>query len=414
MRKRVFLFVLAAMAMLAVLPLLGMPEWAWRLVLWTIAAISVAVGFAAVELRKTVRRKFGKLDDRIANQCSAQLRNHWDRLARMEGRILKLENHYSAQLRSHSNQLSQMEERIPKLEGHILGLEGSVPKLIEGSIPKLNDIDQFKELADKIAGREADIQTLKDRSFSLDLLSVLRSMGLRQSIHGASSSKENDNPSSDHGHALLMAVLSDEERAKPGSLANAVLVEIGTTRERIAGQGSTEKLAIFATLTEMQFVTVDIDPKNSKRAQQSMRYLNSAAKAVTARGENYLSLFSGALDFVYLDAFDFDHGKHSQQRQDRYRELLQTDINDEACWKMHEACARAIKAKMRVGGIVVIDDTWTGVDGTYAGKGKLAVPLLLDSGFEIIAKTRMTVALRRTEIKKDVNAMESESASPNA
>jgi hypothetical protein len=34
-------------------------------------------------------------------------------------------------------------------------------------------------------------------------------------------------------------------------------------------------------------------------------------------------------------------------------------------------------------------------DGQYAGKGKLALPLLLANGFEIIAKTRMTVALRR-------------------
>jgi hypothetical protein len=183
-------------------------------------------------------------------------------------------------------------------------------------------------------------------------------------------------------------------------------VEIGTTRERVAGQGSTEKLAIFTAFLGMHFLTVDVDPKNTKRVDGVLRYLNPDAKAVTARGENYLKLEERAPDFIYLDAFDYDHGKHSQQRQNRYRELLQTDINDEACWKMHEACAHAIKEKMRVGGIVVIDDTWTDADGTYLGKGKLAVPLLLDSGFEIIAKTSMTVALRRTEIEKEVNETE--------
>jgi hypothetical protein len=273
----------------------------------------------------------------------------------------------------------------------------------------LTESNQIKSIAQRLADREADLKRLSEESFSLDLVSVLRSMGLTRNDSKLVPGKAyNLNP--DHGHALLMAVLTDVERSRPGSLANKCLVEIGTTRERTPGQGSTEKLAIFTALLGMRYVTVDVDPKNTKRAEKSLRYLNASAKAVTSRGENYLRLFSGALDFVYLDAFDFDHGKHSQQRQDRYRELLQTDINDDACWKMHEACARAIKAKMRVDGIVVIDDTWTGVDGTYAGKGKLAVPLLLDSGFEIIAKTRMTVALRRTEIRKDVNAMESASA----
>jgi hypothetical protein len=145
----------------------------------------------------------------------------------------------------------------------------------------------------------------------------------------------------------------------------------------------------------MNFITIDVDPQNTKRAGQLLRYINPVAKAVTARGENYLRLYEETFDFIYLDAFDCDHGKHSQKRQDRYRELLQTDINDEACWKMHEACAQAINAKMRVGGIVVLDDTWMDADGQYAGKGKLALPLLLANGFEIIAKTRMTVALRR-------------------
>lgn len=51
---------------------------------------------------------------------------------------------------------------------------------------------------------------------------------------------------------------------------------------------------------------------------------------------------------------------------------------------------------MREGGIVVLDDTWTDANNEYTGKGKLAVPLLVENGFEIITKTRMTIALRRT------------------
>jgi hypothetical protein len=268
-------------------------------------------------------------------------------------------------------------------------------------------------LTAKIEKIESEFNTLKAQANVFDLVPVLRFLNLLRSEQSALDALK-AHPDIEHGHAVLMAVMTDMERAQPGSLAKKSLMEIGTTRERMAGQGSTEKLAIFTAFLGMSFVTIDMDPKNTKQAAVALRYLNPDAKAVTARGENFLNAEEGALDFVYLDAFDYNHGKHSQHRQDRYRELLQTDINDEACWKMHEACAQAIKAKMRVGGIVVIDDTWTDADGIYLGKGKLAVPLLLDSGFEVIAKTRMTIALRRKQIKKDVGALEMESASSPA
>ena len=44
---------------------------------------------------------------------------------------------------------------------------------------------------------------------------------------------------------------------------------------------------------------------------------------------------------------------------------------------------------------VELDDTWTDEEGRYAGKGKLAAPLLLENGFSVVAKTRRTLALRR-------------------
>ena len=62
---------------------------------------------------------------------------------------------------------------------------------------------------------------------------------------------------------------------------------------------------------------------------------------------------------------------------------------------MHQLCAAAMITKMPEGGIVVIDDTWTDEDGEFDGKGKLAVPLLLASGFTLIARAPTTVALRR-------------------
>ena len=109
-------------------------------------------------------------------------------------------------------------------------------------------------------------------------------------------------------------------------------------------QGSTEKLAIFSGMMDMRFVTVDVDPINTQRARRVIDLLNPGAKAITERGENYLATGTDSLDFIYLDAFDFNHDKHSAERRARYREVLNTEIQDEACWQMHQLCAKVQEA----------------------------------------------------------------------
>ena len=247
---------------------------------------------------------------------------------------------------------------------------------------------------------ETRLGTVQSRDVSLDVVSALRAM--RPIWFGGSAVEAlKQEPVVEHGHTLLMAVLADMARETPGTLAGKTLIEIGSTRERDPQQGSTEKLAIFTAMTGMRFFSVDMDARNTERARVVLRYLNPAGQALTEKGEDYLKLHAGTLDAVYLDAFDFDHGGHSEDRQSRYEHILHTRINDEACWRMHEACAQALIARMPVGGIVALDDTWTDLEGDYAGKGKLAMPLLLDSGFEIIAMTGHTIALRRIEAQVD-------------
>lgn len=199
----------------------------------------------------------------------------------------------------------------------------------------------------------------------------------------------------EHGHALLMKTMAAREVQSPGTLRGKTLTEIGTTREHMLSQGSTGKLAIFTGLLGMNFTTVDMDPANTKAAASFISYLNPEARALTAKGEDYLAAHEGRLDYVYLDAFDFYHDRHSIERQSRYREFLGTDINDAACWEMHRLCADAVIAKMEPGGLVALDDTWTGADGSYAGKGKLAVPLLLQHDFGIVAASQTTIVLER-------------------
>jgi len=439
----------------------------WRIGLGLAALVFVLVGFGGVVAKRALRRKLAKFEERIASRYRSQKAADDTNVSQAEHRIVLqhaahtkeiatkigvLEEGVHAQLKKLQDQLAfnetqlnsikskadtshiisivrdALDEKIQaplkSLEGRVIATEAELKSVksqadLSNIVSRVSDALEeklqapLKKLEKRLVANEGELSSVRSQAVAADIVSVLRA-----STHLTRKQRSLDSAGGhldvEHGHALLMTVLADLEERQPGCLEDAFLIEIGTTRERSPAQGSTEKLAIFAALRGMKFISVDVDPNNTKRASEILRYLNPSAQAVTARGESYLERTEAPFDFVYLDAFDFDHGKHSQQRQDRYRELLQTNINDQDCWRMHEACALAIKAKMRVGGIVVIDDTWTDADGMYLGKGKLAVPLLLDSGFEIIAKTRMTIALRRKQIKKDVGAMELESASSTA
>ncbi|WP_233205226.1 glycosyltransferase [Alkalicaulis satelles] len=257
----------------------------------------------------------------------------------------------------------------------------------------LTEADQALETQLKAAASR--IKTVKSQSVSLHMASALRAM--RPFWTGGSAVEALKSQAElEHGHELMMAVLADEEKTAPGALSGKTLIEIGTTREDQPGQGSTQKLAMFCALTGMRFISVDMDPDNTKQASKVIPYINPAAQLLTSKGETYLRQHAAPLEYVYLDAFDFDHGNHSEARQARYRKHLGTEINDPECWRMHEDCAETIINRMVEGGVVVLDDTWTDDEGRYAGKGKLAMPLLLGNGFEIIARTRRTYALRKT------------------
>jgi hypothetical protein len=194
--------------------------------------------------------------------------------------------------------------------------------------------------------------------------------------------------STEHGHSLLIRLLDTMSGPIDG-----YLVEVGSTREKIPGQGSTVLLAGAAAKRGMPFITVDMDPANTDQASRDLSGYEGAS-AVNAKGEDFLAAFDGPIAAVYLDAFDLDHGHHSQYRLDRYRRYLGTDVTNEACAQMHLDCARALVARLVPGGLVVIDDTWPQGAG-FAGKGATAVPYLLTHGFEIALRSRTAVGLRR-------------------
>ena len=82
----------------------------------------------------------------------------------------------------------------------------------------------------------------------------------------------------EHGHELLLRQLKARlpglrERAGHRVLS---MVEIGTTRESVPGQGSTRHLAEYCHHQGIEFVTVDMDPQNGRSAQRVFDRLGDA------------------------------------------------------------------------------------------------------------------------------------------
>jgi len=198
-----------------------------------------------------------------------------------------------------------------------------------------------------------------------------------------------------HGHDLLLSYLHQQSAEKKAQTKGKLLVEIGTTREDVPGQGSTMQLAKLCHSIGMDFVTVDMDPNNGKIAQSSFQQLGYSFKAINQKGEEYLADYRGSLDYVFLDAYDFDHGKHSELRQSRYKKYLGSEIDEQQCHKMHLDCAISIVQKLNDDGVVCIDDTWQDNDNRWTAKGTTAVPYLLENGFEIIEARNRAVMLKR-------------------
>ncbi len=204
----------------------------------------------------------------------------------------------------------------------------------------------------------------------------------------------------EHGHDLLLSYLRDNTKlldAKPGR-QKPVLIEIGTTRENVPGQGSTRKLADFCKRHSLHFITVDMDPHNTRMAKKMFAQLGVEFEAVTMKGEDYLQEFEREIDFVFLDAYDFDHGKHSNLRQNRYQKFLGSNIDEKACHQMHLECAESVASKLSSDGLVCIDDTWL-EDNKWTAKGTLAMPFLVNHGFKIL-EARNRAALLTRDLRK--------------
>lgn len=209
-----------------------------------------------------------------------------------------------------------------------------------------------------------------------------------------------------HGHDLLISAMKKHLGAIKAKAPDRklVLLEVGTTREEVPSQGSTRKLAEYCKANEVEFITVDMDPHNSEMARKTFEAISSTGfQAITSKGEDYLRHYSGALDIVFLDAYDFDHGKHSELRQSRYEKFLGSRIDELECHQMHLDCAQSVAKKLSPYGLVCFDDTWL-EDGKWTAKGTLGMPFLLANGFEVVEARNNAALLRRVSPAQNTSA----------
>ena len=199
-----------------------------------------------------------------------------------------------------------------------------------------------------------------------------------------------------HGHQMMIdIILSDFFTNSANNLAERKILEIGTMRENIWNQNSTSRLACLARMLGSSLTSVDMDPENAIRAKEFCSPYAGYINFITAPGEEYLAhLDEKTPHYVYIDAYDFDHPNHSDHRQSRYTEILGEEINDEACWKMHLDCAVELVKKLPLEGTIVIDDVWFDKEEWF-GKGRTAIPYLMENGFSLIGQTWSTAAFRR-------------------
>ena len=158
------------------------------------------------------------------------------------------------------------------------------------------------------------------------------------------------------------------------------IVETGcirnVTEESKFGDGwSTLNWEYYCKKTESKVYVVDI---NEDHLNQSMKIVPPSKYVEYAKDDsiNYLRNFDKKIDLLFLDSFDFCGDSE----------------NIRAC---HNHCLNEAKAawdKLNDNCFVLIDDVF---DNRWAGKGELAIPYLLENGFELAYYMDSQVLLKR-------------------
>lgn len=148
------------------------------------------------------------------------------------------------------------------------------------------------------------------------------------------------------------------------------------------GGGSTRFLSEFAAEKGLKFFSVDYNREHIEK--------NRSLKNVifhNMMGEEFLATNQSKFGFVYLDNFDWTYkvieGSQLQHRQLREYSQYDLELNNINSQKAHRTQSELLLKFVNASCVIVFDDTWCFLDGTFAGKGGTAVPFLIENGFKV-------------------------------
>jgi hypothetical protein len=192
-----------------------------------------------------------------------------------------------------------------------------------------------------------------------------------------------------HGHNLFLFLIKKKNKSR----IYKNFLEIGSTREQLYGQGSTEIIAKYCEKEKINFISVDADIKNTDRLKKKL-YEYKYFKSICNKGENFLKNTNIKFDCIYLDAFDIEKSVKNKLRDEFYIEQYATNITNQMSETIHLEIVKNLEDKINNHAIIVFDDTFI-KKNLFIGKGKKAIPYLLDIGFKVTANNSNSVALER-------------------
>lgn len=195
---------------------------------------------------------------------------------------------------------------------------------------------------------------------------------------------------------MQQIILQYEELLKNtfSTTENPIFIEIGSER----GHGSTEHHAHMCNKLNFKFITVDAYKPTTENAKKIAKSVNDDFEAYNMLGEDYLKQYDSKIHVLYLDAFDLEHMRDRtegvvQSTRGSYGErgVALTNTN---CYLAHLDMAKNAIDKMAENGIIFFDDVYSGPP-EWEGKGKTAIPFLLEKGYKIIDQNTEQLILQK-------------------
>lgn len=191
-----------------------------------------------------------------------------------------------------------------------------------------------------------------------------------------------------HGHNLFLFLIK-----KKNNKSYKNFLEVGSTREQIYGQGSTEIIAKYCEQKKINFTSVDADSRNTKRLNEKLNKYKYF-KSVNDKGENFAENTNLKFDCIYLDAFDIEKPTKNNFREKFYVNKYKSNITNEMSENIHLEIIKRLSKKISRHSIIVFDDTFINKN-LFLGKGGKAIPYLIGIGFKVVASNSNSVALER-------------------